>query len=139
MTLDESFGSLFWPVKRPELLTYLIDSIPANLTFLLSDAAAMTGLTDEMKASLEHRGKVVKFTPQWKVLNHPAVAFFVVSITFVVPFIVLRPIRVTSDLTRCKNLSSRRCRLSRSPSQRIKPKLHTSVGRSSSTLPVVFS
>ena len=80
MTLVESLGSLFWPVKRPELLTYLISSLPVNLTFLLSDAAAMTGLTEEMKLSFEHRGKVVKFTPQWKVLSHPAVAFFIVSL-----------------------------------------------------------
>lgn len=76
-----SFGSLFWPVKRPELLRFIIQNIPSDMTYLLSDAAAMSSLeSGEQDLALdEKRGKVVKFVPQWKVLNHPAVGIFVVS------------------------------------------------------------
>jgi len=49
------------------------------MSFLLSDAAMMSALTEDMKSSFEKRGKVVKFAPQWKVLNHPAISFLVVS------------------------------------------------------------
>ena len=51
------------------------------MTFLLSGAAGHA-LSDEVRTSIEGRGKVVKFAPQWKVLNHPAVGFFVVNSDF---------------------------------------------------------
>ena len=85
-----SFGSLFWPVRRPELLDILVASLPKHMGFLMSNASAMSGLSPEQMAlwgvtsSGEGgegggKGMVVPFAPQWRVLRHPAVAWFVVS------------------------------------------------------------
>ena len=91
-------------MKRPELVKYLVDCLPPNMTVLLSDASAMTTLSAQMKASIEKRGKVVKFAPQWKVLNHPAVGMVVVSSASNHCGDVESCIRATWGRTRCSRL-----------------------------------
>ncbi|RXK42387.1 hypothetical protein M231_00377 [Tremella mesenterica] len=74
-----SFGSVFFPIHRPEIMPMLLKSLPSNMTFLLANAGDMSNLTPETAAEWVEggRGKVVKFAPQWKVLNHPAIAWFI--------------------------------------------------------------
>ncbi|ODN76653.1 hypothetical protein L202_05296 [Cryptococcus amylolentus CBS 6039] len=75
-----SFGSLFFPFTRPELVTYLLQSLQESSTpFMFAHPSGLrpppTGLIEPFEG-LEDVC-LVKFAPQWQVLNHDATAFFV--------------------------------------------------------------
>ena len=91
--VPNSFGSFIFPAKRPELLDYLVTSLLAAeppLPFVLTLPSADAILPDETLRAVEQSGKglICSWAPQPVILNHPATAFFIVSL-------LLRPIRVT--------------------------------------------
>jgi len=74
-----SLGSVFWPLLRPELMDFIIDSlIESPLPFLFAHATDLatpnTALLERINSS--GKGCAVKFAPQWAVVNHPATGFF---------------------------------------------------------------
>ncbi|WVQ81833.1 hypothetical protein IAT38_003960 [Cryptococcus sp. DSM 104549] len=75
-----SFGSLFFPHRRPELVTYILQSLrDAGVPFVFAYASGLAqvpeGLLEEF-AGIED-ACLVKFAPQWGVLNHEATGWFV--------------------------------------------------------------
>lgn len=80
---DESFGTAFWPANRPELITYLLDSLmDKDVPFVFAHASFMDRLGPDVLEKINSRDNAieVKFAPQWAVLQHPATGFFVVCL-----------------------------------------------------------
>jgi hypothetical protein len=76
-----SLGSVCWPVRRPELIKYLVESLlAADIPFLFATASRFTQLDQDLRAKVEAGGKgmIVPWVPQNTVLQHPAVRFFLV-------------------------------------------------------------
>ncbi|KAK4690044.1 hypothetical protein P7C73_g46, partial [Tremellales sp. Uapishka_1] len=74
-----SFGSQFYPSLRPELVNYLIVTLLENdVPFLFAHASSVAVIPDELAKAIEAapNGCKVRFAPQWAVLEHPAVGFF---------------------------------------------------------------
>ncbi|WVQ72903.1 hypothetical protein IAR50_002465 [Cryptococcus sp. DSM 104548] len=75
-----SFGSLFFPLFRPELIRYILQTlhevdIPFVFAYASGAAPVPPGLVEGF-VGLED-ACLVKFAPQWAVLNHPATRFFI--------------------------------------------------------------
>ncbi|EIW68320.1 hypothetical protein M231_00358 [Tremella mesenterica] len=76
-----SFGSLWYPSLRLELIVYILDSLAeAVIPYVFAYA---TWLVTEQPKEIQEKiaaypnGCMVKFAPQWQVLQHPAVGFAV--------------------------------------------------------------
>ncbi|OCF35788.1 hypothetical protein I316_02280 [Kwoniella heveanensis BCC8398] len=74
-----SLGSLFFPVKRPDLLRFLLESLrdsgyPFICTYASDIVPPPLELIEEIK-DLEE-ACMVRFAPQWDVLQHPATGAF---------------------------------------------------------------
>ncbi len=77
-----SFGSLFWPVARPDLITALVDALTAaGKPFLIAGGSPMCCFEPGVMDKIAERGlgKVGGFVPQTHVLAHPATGWFLVS------------------------------------------------------------
>ncbi|WRT68708.1 uncharacterized protein IL334_005688 [Kwoniella shivajii] len=74
-----SFGSIFFPVLRPEIIRYILQSLKqAGFPFLFAHASGMAQIPDELIKELEEYDDccIVNFAPQWDVVNHDATGFF---------------------------------------------------------------
>ncbi len=77
-----SFGSQFWPVLKPELVPWLLESLHENhIPFLFSHASPFAQLPQNFieKIEAQEDSCIIKFAPQLAVLQHPATGCFVVS------------------------------------------------------------
>jgi UDP:flavonoid glycosyltransferase YjiC (YdhE family) len=75
-----SFGSIWFPAARPELVQYLLTSLIQNsVPFLFAYATEMFAPPQYLIELVDNYedGESVKFAPQWQVLEHPATSFFV--------------------------------------------------------------
>ncbi|WVQ74616.1 hypothetical protein IAR50_004217 [Cryptococcus sp. DSM 104548] len=75
-----SFGSLFFPVARPEIVTYLLQTLRETDTpFIFAYTSGLKPPPPELLEPFKGLEDVclVKFAPQWQVLNHEATSFFV--------------------------------------------------------------
>lgn len=66
---------------RPELVTYLLDSLYENqIPFVFSYPSRFASLTKEYADQVNSQEDccIVKFAPQWAALEHPATGYFVV-------------------------------------------------------------
>ncbi|WWD19336.1 hypothetical protein CI109_103795 [Kwoniella shandongensis] len=75
-----SFGSLFFPVRRTELIRYILHSLRANdIPFVFAYASGMAKVPDDLVAEFkdDEDSCMVKFAPQIQILNHDALSFFV--------------------------------------------------------------
>lgn len=76
-----SFGSIWYPALRPELVIYLLDSlIESGQPFIFAYATwLLPNQPDAVKERLAAYpdGCLIKFAPQWQILEHPATAFAV--------------------------------------------------------------
>ncbi|ODO07549.1 hypothetical protein L198_01128 [Cryptococcus wingfieldii CBS 7118] len=74
-----SFGSLFFPIFRPELIRYILSTLQeTGVPFVFAYASGIAPVPIELIeefAGLED-ACFVKFAPQWAVLKHPATGFF---------------------------------------------------------------
>ncbi|ODO12032.1 hypothetical protein I350_00816 [Cryptococcus amylolentus CBS 6273] len=74
-----SFGSLFFPIFRPELIRYILKTLQeTGVPFVFAYASGIVPVPAELIeefAGLED-ACFVKFAPQWAVLKHPATGFF---------------------------------------------------------------
>ena len=84
-----SFGTLFFPVARPDQIKLLIKSLLAAdppMPFIFGTAGAPPGLVDEISAMLTGEkptmGIICGFAPQMFILNHMATGFFLVRTMF---------------------------------------------------------
>jgi hypothetical protein len=76
-----SLGSVCWPIRRPELIQYLVESLlAADIPFLFATASRFTQLDQDLRTKVEAggNGMIVPWVPQNTVLQHPAVRFFLV-------------------------------------------------------------
>ena len=77
-----SFGSLNWPVLRPDLLVDLVSSlIEAHMPFLFAHSSESAVPTNELLDLVDSYGKnamMIGHAPQEVVLAHEAVSFFLV-------------------------------------------------------------
>lgn len=75
-----SFGSLFWPVLRPDLMADLVEILlDSNFPFVMTTMPLGSGigdLVDRVKSS--KIGMVVKKAPQIALLQHSSVGFCLV-------------------------------------------------------------
>ena len=83
-TLTLSFGTNFWPVLRPELVTAIIESLlelSSPIPFVFATAMPNGKIEPELKKRVESsgRGLVVDWAPQVRVLRHEAVGMFLVE------------------------------------------------------------
>ena len=75
-----SFGSIFWPYKRPEIVDYLIESLVSNsVPFIYTQPSELACPSPGLLEMLDREPEAcfVKFAPQWHVLSHPSLSFFV--------------------------------------------------------------
>ncbi|ODO04621.1 hypothetical protein I350_05227 [Cryptococcus amylolentus CBS 6273] len=75
-----SFGSIFFPFTRPEIVTYLLESLrEKNMPLVFAYPSGLRPPPPRLLEPFEGLEDVclVKFAPQWQVLNHEATAFFV--------------------------------------------------------------
>lgn len=82
LMLDLVFGSQFWPVLKPELVPWLLESLHENhIPFLFSHASPFAQLPQNFieKIDAQEDSCIIKFAPQLAVLQHPATGCFVVS------------------------------------------------------------
>ncbi|WVQ84178.1 hypothetical protein IAT38_006325 [Cryptococcus sp. DSM 104549] len=75
-----SFGSLFFPLLRLELVQFILRSLrDAGVPFVFAYASGLAqvpeGLVEEFEGGEDYC--LVKFAPQWGVLSHEATGFFV--------------------------------------------------------------
>ncbi|WVQ72686.1 hypothetical protein IAR50_002246 [Cryptococcus sp. DSM 104548] len=74
-----SFGSIFFPLLRPELVRYILQTLrESGVPFVFAYASGMAPVPEvliEEFVGLED-ACLVKFAPQWAVLKHPATGFF---------------------------------------------------------------
>ena len=78
-----SFGSGFWPMMRPELVNYLLESLIENeFPFIFSYASPFEQMPKDFieKMNAREESCMVKFAPQWAVLDHPATGYYLVSL-----------------------------------------------------------
>lgn len=80
MTDVYSFGSLFFPLARPSIVTALLSTLISTRTpFIFSHATDVmpppNGIFDSVESYED--GLVIKTAPQLSVLNHPATNLFV--------------------------------------------------------------
>lgn len=76
-----SFGSHFTPVRRPELTTYLLDSLrEARMPFIFANASPNSKLSQEYidEVNAEGVGLITGMAPQMLILGHKATGFFIV-------------------------------------------------------------
>ncbi|WWC63664.1 uncharacterized protein I303_106269 [Kwoniella dejecticola CBS 10117] len=74
-----SLGSLFFPVTRPELIRYILQSLKeSGFPFIFAYASQMASLPEDLQKELndDEDSCVVKFAPQWDVVNHEATGYF---------------------------------------------------------------
>lgn len=79
-----SWGTAVWPLKRPELVRYLIESlleVDPPLPFLFATAANGAEVAEDLreKVKASGRGLIVPWAPQLTVLQHGSIRFFLVS------------------------------------------------------------
>jgi hypothetical protein len=78
-----SIGSEFWPITRPELVTYLLESLQeARAPFVLAFSSPFAQLPPPIVGMLDSQEDacISKLAPQWAVLDHPSTGFFMVHI-----------------------------------------------------------
>ena len=83
MNRHPSFGTVFWPEERPELVTAIIESLlelTEPIPFILATATANGKADPALKKRIEAsgRGLIVDWAPQVRVLRHDAVGMFLV-------------------------------------------------------------
>ncbi|ODN77735.1 hypothetical protein L202_04876 [Cryptococcus amylolentus CBS 6039] len=75
-----SFGSLFFPLLRPELIRYILQTLQeSGIPFVFAYASGVAPVPPELIeefVGLED-ACLVKFAPQWAVLKHAATGFFI--------------------------------------------------------------
>nr|XP_019006455.1 uncharacterized protein I203_00043 [Kwoniella mangroviensis CBS 8507]OCF69916.1 hypothetical protein I203_00043 [Kwoniella mangroviensis CBS 8507] len=74
-----SLGSLFFPVLRPELIKYILESLQeSGFPFVFAHASGIAQVPPELLDELKDDENccVVKFAPQWDVVNHKATGYF---------------------------------------------------------------
>ncbi|WVW85290.1 hypothetical protein I302_107328 [Kwoniella bestiolae CBS 10118] len=74
-----SLGSLFFPVLRPELIKYILESLKeSGFPFLFAHASGIAQVPQELLDEFKDDEDccVVKFAPQWDVVNHEATGYF---------------------------------------------------------------
>lgn len=77
---DDSFGSTWFPVARPDIVHNLLDTLLSTSTpFVFAYATELFDVPQDLidKVKDAEFGLAVKIAPQVQVLNHPAVGFFV--------------------------------------------------------------
>ncbi|ODN77713.1 hypothetical protein L202_04856 [Cryptococcus amylolentus CBS 6039] len=75
-----SFGSAFFPLLRPELIRYIVHTLrQANTPFVFAYASGIGPVPEDLLRECEgiENGCLVRFGPQWAVLNHEATSFFI--------------------------------------------------------------
>ncbi|WVQ79781.1 hypothetical protein IAT38_001881 [Cryptococcus sp. DSM 104549] len=75
-----SFGSLFFPSLRPEIVIYLLQTLrQAGIPILFALPAGLAFVPQTVTQELEGMEECcyVEFAPQWAVLDHAATGFFV--------------------------------------------------------------
>ncbi|CAD6566482.1 MAG: hypothetical protein TREMPRED_002646 [Tremellales sp. Tagirdzhanova-0007] len=82
-----SFGTVFWPEERPELVTAIIESLlelTEPIPFILATATANGKADPALKKRIEAsgRGLIVDWAPQVRVLRHDAVGMFLTHCGF---------------------------------------------------------
>ncbi len=73
---------MFWPLLRPELIFYLLESLTEHkIPFVYAWASPMAFISEDVQKMIDTNPDccVVKFAPQWQVLEHDAIKFFLVS------------------------------------------------------------
>ena len=91
LTCYQSFGSLHFPVNRPDQIQLLIKSLLAAdppMPFVFGAATAPPSLVNEISAMLTEEknstiGVICGFAPQMFILNHVATGFFLVRIMLI--------------------------------------------------------
>ncbi len=76
-----SFGSIWWPITRPILVNYLLDSLrESGFPFVFAYSSMWANLSKDLvdKINSYEDSLAVKFAPQWAALDHPATGYFVV-------------------------------------------------------------
>jgi UDP:flavonoid glycosyltransferase YjiC (YdhE family) len=74
-----SFGSIFFPSKRPDIIFHLMETLAdLQIPFVFALASPFAVLPEDQVAKLENSGLACfsKFAPQMDVLLHPAVGGF---------------------------------------------------------------
>ncbi|WWC93271.1 hypothetical protein V866_000104 [Kwoniella sp. B9012] len=74
-----SLGSLFFLVLRPELIKYILESLKeSGSPFVFAHASGIAQVPQELLDELKDDENccVVKFAPQWDVVNHEATGYF---------------------------------------------------------------
>ncbi|KAK8854532.1 hypothetical protein IAR55_003271 [Kwoniella newhampshirensis] len=75
-----SFGSMFFPVLRPDLVRYILNTLrESDLPFVFAYASGLAVIPGDIVSEFkdDENSCMVKFAPQWQVLNHDAIGFFV--------------------------------------------------------------
>ncbi|TBU44934.1 UDP-Glycosyltransferase/glycogen phosphorylase [Dichomitus squalens] len=76
-----SFGSIFWPVNKPENVWAVLDVVmELNIPFIMSHASPFAGpIPDEIKEKVKAYGKGIlsPWTPQQLILDHPTTGWFI--------------------------------------------------------------
>ncbi|CAD6576778.1 MAG: hypothetical protein TREMPRED_001769 [Tremellales sp. Tagirdzhanova-0007] len=75
-----SFGSMFWPYERPEIVDYLVESLISNRVPFIYTQPSELACPSPALLEMFHREPetcFVIFAPQWHVLSHPSLGFFV--------------------------------------------------------------
>lgn len=78
-----SFGSLFWPTQRPEIIEGLLDTMLRRnppVPFVFAMAADKAVIPEELVQRVQQsgRGFISRWVPQVEVLRHDAVGAFLV-------------------------------------------------------------
>ncbi|WVQ68570.1 uncharacterized protein L199_006779 [Kwoniella botswanensis] len=74
-----SLGSLFFPVLRPELIKYILESLKeSGFPFVFAHASGIVQVPQELLDELKDDENccAVKCAPQWDVVNHDATGYF---------------------------------------------------------------
>ncbi|WWC90400.1 uncharacterized protein L201_005335 [Kwoniella dendrophila CBS 6074] len=74
-----SLGSLFFPAARPELIRFILQTLKeCSFPFVFAYASALASIPEDLleELNVQEDACVVKFAPQWDVLNHEAIGYF---------------------------------------------------------------
>jgi hypothetical protein len=82
---SSSTGSLFFPALRPELLQWILESLYEHkIPFVFANGAQMASFPQDLidRFNALEGCCITKFAPQWEILEHAAVGFFIVRFRF---------------------------------------------------------